>query len=79
MIRAIAETLEARVAGRELLDLREMAGLARALRCIEEHGTGASAILDDIAADGWPDPYCTVVRTGRRRLQLATINGATVL
>ena len=48
---AIIDTLEARVAARELLDLRETADLARALRDVVDDGVRADELLDGLAAE----------------------------
>jgi hypothetical protein len=59
---AIIDTLEARVAARELLDLRETADLARALRDVVDDGVRADELLDGLAAESWPRVTSAPVR-----------------
>ena len=59
---AIIDTLEARVAARELLDLSETADLARALRDVVDDGVRADELLDGLAAESWPRVTSAPVR-----------------
>ena len=64
---AIIDTLEARVAARELLDLRETADLARALRNVVDDGVRADELLNGLAAESWPRSLPRVTSAPVRR------------